>query len=84
MTHEQLCELAQWLTRVVALNITANVGHIPHCPKGLCFNLVVHDPESNHSIVTSDGADFANVFGQRIASRYVRESFPLPLGDEPS
>lgn len=84
MTHEQLHELAQWLTRVIALNLTTNMQHIPQYPNGLCFNLVIHDPESNHSMVTSSGEDFANVFGQRIASRYVREGFPLPLGDEPS
>lgn len=84
MTHDQLQELAQWLTHVVVSNLAINVANIPACPKGLCFNLVVHDPTSHHSTITSDGSNFANWFGQEIASSLVARKARRSAEDEPS
>lgn len=70
MSEEQLEELAQVLTRVLGKAVGIITRQLPYQVPEVSFNVILHDPTGRQAIVTSDGSDLGNAFGQQVAEWY--------------
>lgn len=67
MSEEQLADLADYLTRVVAEALGIIACKLPYRLPEVSFNVILHDPIGKHAIITSDGSEIGNAFGQQVA-----------------